>query len=215
MELLTSTTDYINKYIEKHFYKADIDNDNNIDINYDFNYKNYEPEIFSCLMQIHNHPNKEEICKNWDYGEEFLLISKRHENGKSFYYAWNKWEESFMCDLELQIKCISKPRNKIDNKKILDYVMPINKILRIDYECCMHGSPNKWEEDLGIYFQKIIDATIEEKNEIFDIWNDSYAKSFKLAQIDHSSGKKDYFYNYPESSFMCSFITSFMMYQYH
>ena len=199
-DFLVSITDYIDYYIEK-MYKMSL--------------YNFDLEILPYILQLHNNPIKEEICKNWDYGEEFLLISKRHEDGKSFYSAWNNWSKSFLSDFHSQIKCISKPRNKIDDKKLLEYVMPINKILRIDYHCGMYGSPIKCEIDLGIYFQKIIDATFEKKAEIFSIWNDSYTKSFRLSLIDHSNGKKQYFNHSPETTLMCSFLTSFMMYEYH
>jgi len=199
-QFLVSTTDYIDYYIEKI---------------YTIEQTQFDIEILPYIVQLHNYPNKKEICKNWDYGEEFLLISKRHEDGDAFYSSWNNCDKSFLCDLEMQIKCISKPRSKIINKKLLDYIMPINKILRIDYKSGMMGIPHHWEKDLGPYFQKILSATIEEQKEIFSIWNSSYANSFKLSQIDHSNGKKEYYSYYPETSLMCSFITSFMMYEYH
>ena len=207
LDLLPATIDYVNKYIEEKMYD---DNDDNGDHD-----KQIDMEILDCFKAIHNHPNKKLICENWIYGEEFFLISERHKDGNAFYYKWNNWDKSFMCDLELQIKCISKPRSMITNRDLLTYIMPINKILRIDYKCGMTGIPHQWEKDLGPYFQNILAATIEEQKEIFSIWNSSYAKSFKLSQIDHSNGKKEYYSYYPETSLMCSFITSFMMYEYH
>ena len=214
IDFLTATTDYVSKYIEEKMYDNNENNDNNGD-NAD-NYNQFDIEILDCIKVIHNHPNKNIICKNWIYGEEFFLISERHNDGNAFYSTWNDWDKSFMCDLELQIKCISKPRSKLSsNKKLLDYIMPINKILRINYKCGMIGNPYKWEQDLGHYFQNILSATIEEQNAIFSIWNSSYVNSFKLSQIDHSNGNKEYFKSYPETSWMCSFITSFMMYEYH
>ena len=93
--------------------------------------------------------------------------------------------------------------------------MPINKILRIDYLCGMYGNSDKWEKDLGSYFQKIIDMPSKQQNELFSIWKHEYVSAFKFAIKDHKNGKKEYFSNNPNASWMCSFITDFMMYLYH
>jgi hypothetical protein len=198
LQFFPSTTDYIDYYIEKL---------------YNLNQNNFYLEILPYLIQLHNNPKKEEICKNWDYGREFLLISERHEDGKSF-YSWN-WDDSFCCDFLLQVKCISKPRNKIDNKQLLEYILPINKILRIDYKCAMDGRPIYWETDLGPHFQKIIDADTKTQDEIFNIWNEDYVRSFLLTLKNHETGKKNYFIGNQNATFMCSFVTTFMMFQYH
>jgi hypothetical protein len=205
-EFFISTTDYIDYYIEKiykiRFKHSKLEN-------------NFDLEILPYIITLHNNPNKEEICKNWNYGEEFLLISERHEDGKAFYFSWNNWEKSFLCDLKIQINCISKPRSEIIDKKLLEYIMPINKILRIDYVCGMRGNADKWEEELGPYFQKIINMNIKEQTELFSIWNHEYVECFKFAIKDHQNGKKEYFSDNPNTSWLCSFITDFMMCLYH
>jgi hypothetical protein len=205
-EFFISTTDYIDYYIEK-IYKIRFKNSKLEN--------NFDSEILPYVLQLHNNPNKKEICKNWDYGEEFLLISERHEDGKAFYSSWNNWEKSFLSDFELQIKCISKPRKQIDNKKLLEYLMPINKILRINYARGMNGNPDKWEKEFGPYFQNIIDMNISEQNELFSIWKHKYVECFNFALKDHVNGRKAYFTDNSNSNWLCSFITDFMMCLYH
>ena len=200
LQFLVTITDYIDYYIDKMYNVKEI---------------HFDSEILPYIVQLHNNPNKDEICKTWDYGEEFLLISERHKDLVAFYIIWCNWGKSFICDLEIQIKCISKHRSEIINKKLLEYLMPINKILRIDYLCGMYGNSDKWEKDLGSYFQKIIDMPSEEQNELFSIWKHEYVSAFKFAIKNHENGKKEYYSNNPNASWMCSFITDFMMYLYH
>ena len=48
-------------YIEMNYYGATL-------------YENSYLKISPYILQLHNNPKKEEICKNWEYGEEFLLM---------------------------------------------------------------------------------------------------------------------------------------------
>jgi len=198
LQFLITTTDYIDYYIEKMY---------NLQENI------LDPEIFPYMLEIHNNSNKEEICKTWDYGQEFLLISDRHCNENSFYNYNNTWENSFTIDFKIQVECISKPRYLIENKKLLEYLLPINKILRIDYKCGMFGSPIMWKRDLEPYFQNILDAKDEDQTAILNIWNADYAKAFRLSIIDHNQGDSRYFTRHPEDSY--KFVIDFMMYHYH
>lgn len=200
LQFLVTTTDYIDYYIEK-FYKL--------------KQLEFDLEILPYIIQLHNHQDKVKICKNWDYGEEFILISGRHEDGKSFYSTWSNWGKSFLCDLKIIINCISKPRSEIVDKKLLDYIMPINKILRTTYASGMCGTALMHEIDFGPFFQKIIDMSITEQNQLLSIWNQEYADSFKFALRENQNGKKQYFSNEPNINWLCSFITSFMMYEFH
>jgi hypothetical protein len=200
IQFLVTSTDYIVHYIEKM---------------YNTEQTQLDMEILPYMIQLHNNPDKVKICKNWDYGEEFFLISERHKDGNAFYSSWNNWNDSFLCDFKQQILCISKARSSIGNKDLLAYILPMNKILRINYECGMFGTSYNWEKDLGPYFQNILDANEEIKNEILSIWNSSYAKSFKSTTRHHQNGKKEYFSNNPDVTWMCSFVTDFMMHEYH
>ena len=200
LQFLVTSTDYIDYYIEKNYKLKQIE---------------FDLEILPYIIQLNNNPNKKLICENWDYGEEFLLIYERHKDGKAFYSKWNNWNQSFLCDFKIQIKCISKPRSEIVNKKLLEYIMPINKLLRINYECGIYGNAYQWEKELGPYFQKIIDMNITEQNQIFNIWNEEYSNSFTMSLKDHQNGRKEYFSDNPNTSWLCSFLTDFMMYLYH
>ena len=204
LQYLVSITDYITHYIE-------------LDYNNGNKHLNYYREMSPYIVQLHNNPNKEEMCKNWEYGEEFLLISKRHENENAFYSWWNNWEESFICDLEIQIKCISKPRNELSKteKELLKYIMPINKILRINYKCSMAGCVFDWDKDLGHHFQKIIDLPVTEQNELLNIWGYECGSCFTITKSRHTNNRKAWFEKYPNTSWMCSFIMDFMMNKYH
>ena len=201
---LVSITDYVDYYIEMNYYDEN-------------QYENSYLEMLPYILQLHNNPKKEEICKNWEYGEEFLLISKRHEDGNSFYSQGNGWINSFLCDLEQQIKCISKSRSEISQKvkELLKYIMPINKILRINYECSMFGCSDEWTKDLGSHFQKIIDLPITDQNEILSIWGYDCAECFTSAMKSHANKEKSWFIHDPKSSWMCSFVMEFMMNKYH
>lgn len=200
LQFLVSITDYIDYFIEKM---------------YNIKEMHLDSKILPYIKHLHNHPNKEEICKKWDYGEEFFLISERHKDMAAYYTIWCNWEKSFLRDLEIQIQCISKSRKEIIDKKLLEYIMPINKILRINYSCSMHGNAYKWGIELGPYFQKIIDMNITERNKIFNIWKYDYVSCFNFALKDHENGKKEYYADNPNASWLCSFITDFMMVLYH
>jgi hypothetical protein len=199
LQFLIKPTDYIDYYIEK-FYKL--------------KQLKFDLEILPYIIRLNNESNKKEICKNWDYGYEFLLISERHKDGKAFYFMLDMWE-SFLLDLLMQIKCISKPRSEIVDKKLLEYIMPINKILRTTYVGGMPGTAYMHELELGPYVQKIIDLSITEQNQLFSIWNQLYVDCFKFAIHDHQNGRKEYFSNDPNTSWLCSFVTDFMMCLYH
>ena len=57
--------------------------------------------------------------------------------------------------------------------------------------------------------------SITEQNQLLSIWNQEYADSFKFALRENQNGKKQYFSNEPNINWLCSFITSFMMYEFH
>ena len=198
MTFLIEITDYIDYYIEKL---------------YNLQEKKLDIEIVPYMLNLYNNPCVYKICQKWVYGEEFLLISDRNSEEYSFYQEDMSWIDSFILDFQLQVECISKPRNEIENKKLLEYLYPINKILRINYKCSMSGKPITWAQDLGPYFQKIINADIEEQNEILSIWNDDYVNCFRASLNDHNQGNIRYFYENPLENW--KFICDFMMYNYH
>ena len=204
LQFLVTITDYMDHYIELDYDKLN-------------NHKLFYIEMFPYILQLHNNPKKEEICKNWDYGEEFLLISNRHENGNAFYSLCNDWQGSFISDLQIQIKCISKSRSSLSKKvkELLKYIMPINKILRINYRCDIDGCANEWEKDLGPHFQNIINLSITEQNEILSIWGYECEKCFTQTMKYHVNNKKNYLVNNANISWMCSCVTGFMMNKYH
>lgn len=208
LQYFVSITDYITHYIE-------------LDYNNGNKHLNYYKEMFPYILQLHNNPKKEEICQNWEYGNEFLLISKRHENGNAFYSSWNNWEESFTRDLEIQIKCISKPRNELSEteKELLKYIMPINKMLRDNYACGMMTTNGKWEIELIPYFQKILDLSVTEQNELLNIWGFDCGSCFqdvmKSNETENNTYTQTFLNEHTKDIWMQNFIIDFMMYKYH
>jgi hypothetical protein len=207
---LFSTIDYITKYLEEEIYT----NNKNKQNEYLSLYRILNPKLVKYVIKLHNNPKKNELCKNWCYGVEFLLTSTRHCNGGRFYDNYSH-EESLCLDFKLQVACINKPRSEILDKTLLEYLLPLNKGLRIDLECGMDGTPLFWEEKLGYNFQKLIDLPTERQNEVLSIWRNNYVKNFTLSLRSHENGQKIYFRDDPSASWISSFITDFMMYQYH
>jgi len=173
----------------------------------------FDPDLWECMKYIHMSPNKQEICKNWIYGLEFMAIDERHCNGNSFYdlsRGWS-WEQSFCTDFLLQIYLIAVPHRDI-NDKLLILLHTINLTLRITMGSSMGGSPIYWESNLGECFQEILDLDLQERTIFLDLWK--YKKEFNGAISDNANGK-EYFKDEPEAPFMLSFVTSFIMNLYH
>ena len=194
-------TDCIDVYIEKSY----IDN------------KEISDDAIIYIVLLHNNSNKQEICKDWSYGEEFLHISRRHVNGKAMYSSWNNWEKSFLSDLTNQIKIISKPRSAMSEKEkeLMKFIKPICNILRISWNCQTYGGSYDWEIILGPHLQNIINLPREEQIKLLDIWDSRYADSFRYTMVEHHNNRKSYFSEDPNVSWMCSFVTGFMHYLYH
>jgi hypothetical protein len=180
---------------------------------YNQNNTDFDSELYECILYIHMSPNKEDICKNWIYGVEFLLIDSRHCNGSMFYQrskGW-VWKNSFCTDFLQQVFLITCLDRNI-NTEYLDILYRVNKKIRIDLNACMEGSYQEWDSILGDDFQKILDLEESKRDELLNLWK--YKKDFMYA-IMWNSGCKEYFTDKPNIKWITSFVTSFMMAVYH
>jgi len=181
--------------------------------------KLYEPisdrervRILFYIFLLHNDCNKIEICSHWRYGDVFLPISKRHENGEAMYPLLYNWKESFLADLIQHIKFI-KPQSQMtdEERSLMIFIKPIRDILRINWRC--NGSsrtPIEWEILLGSHFEYILNLTSASQIVLFEIWEPKYARSFKNAMIQHCNNRKIWFVENPNASWMRSFVFEFM-----